>query len=218
MKLIEYIENINKNTQKPLSKTKKDILQLLWSTSEDFPKEWIMSKDILEKTNQGEFARRIRELKEAGCDIESGIHESLPAYRLISEHLKIAKIREYLNPYEKTLISTKQSNCCAVCSINLTENNPQADHKIPLDRCGTNDKENWQILCRNCNIGKRAACAGCELDCLQCPWAFPENGKPTIVNMNIYILKKTEREAKKLKITKEQLIIKILEEWEPKTK
>ena len=50
----------------------------------------------------------------------------------------------------------------------------QADHKVPLSRGGAQEIENWQALCNECNVVKRRACEGCNDDCQECAWAFPE--------------------------------------------
>jgi hypothetical protein len=132
------------------------------------------------------------------------------AHRLLSCELSPPKIREYLSASEKQHLMGAQGKRCAVCQANLIEDKPQADHKIPLDRHGGNELENWQMLCRDCNAGKKAACKGCSLDCQECPWAFPEKGVPFVIKLDKDTHSKLNQLAGQRKETIKELIESLL--------
>lgn len=49
----------------------------------------------------------------------------------------------------------KQHGLCAVCSADIREKRHR-DHKVPVSTGGSNDISNIQLLCPDCNLGKRA--------------------------------------------------------------
>lgn len=174
-----YLEQLGK-----LSNVKLLILKTLWMAGDTFPRNWVKSQKLLSLTDQKYFDRRIRELHDQlGCDIETQYHEGGHAYRLNSLNLKKSNPRHYLTGSQKKLLFEKCANRCQVCNkvIVAGVKGLQADHKIPLSRGGSHEEDNWQPLCNSCNVSKRSACAGCDLDCHQCPWAFPEKLGPLIV-------------------------------------
>lgn len=67
---------------------------------------------------------------------------------------------------------------CAHCGAQAPEIKLSPDHKVPRARDGTNDDENWQPLCEQCNNLKSSACQGCQLICAVCSWAYPAEYKP----------------------------------------
>jgi 5-methylcytosine-specific restriction endonuclease McrA len=168
----KYIQSLPK-----LSKVKFLILETLWKAGEDFPRDWVQSSHLLQLTNQKYFDRRVRELRdELGCDIETGNHKSEAAYRLLSDKVGGGNPRYYLSEKQKRELFQRERFRCRVCGAKV-EPGPrglQADHKVPLNRGGSHGDSNWQSLCNDCNVGKRRACQGCEEDCQQCVWAFPE--------------------------------------------
>ncbi len=64
-------------------------------------------------------------------------------------------VREDKNRYVpgriKQIILRRYDSRCRVCG---TSSNLQIDHVIPIDRGGTNDIRNLQILCGRCNLQK----------------------------------------------------------------
>ena len=159
------------------SKVKLKILRALWEASGDFPRAWVKSSALLKLTGQKYFDRRIRELRdETGCDIETGVTDGKPAYRLCSTSLKKVQDRSYLATSQKKGLFDKFSYRCAVCGkqFNKGEKGLEADHRIPLLRGGGAEIENWQPLCVSCNVSKRRSCQGCEEECKKCGWAYPE--------------------------------------------
>jgi hypothetical protein len=159
------------------SPVKIRILRRLWIEGMDFPRGWVKSSELLEITGQKYFDRRVRELRdELGCAIETGTLSGEHAYRLLSTKIDSPNPRAYLTEPQKRELFRSARYRCAICGREFEPGvrGLQADHKVPLKRGGGHALANWQPLCVECNVGKRSACAGCELDCAKCPWAFPE--------------------------------------------
>ncbi len=167
-------------TKRKLSDVKQKILTRLWhSDDEPFPKPWVSSDELLALTEQKYFDRRTRELREKlGCDLESSYRKEFNAHawRLKSSTLSSPKVREYLTEKQKQKLFSDSKYMCAVCGCEVEPGlrGLQADHKVPVQRGGGNELSNWQPLCVTCNVGKRRACEGCELDCSICSWAYPD--------------------------------------------
>jgi 5-methylcytosine-specific restriction endonuclease McrA len=168
---------------KKLSAVKVLVLQILWDAGNSFPREWVPSDLLYERTNQKYIDRRVRELRnESGCDIQTGMNRGVHAYRLLSDNLNEAFDRQYLTEKNKILLLERHNYCCAACGQRFPSNTKglQSDHKIPLIRGGGSELDNWQPLCVACNVAKRRSCSGCEVDCTKCAWAFPEHFGQTI--------------------------------------
>lgn len=160
-----------------LSRVKVLILKRLWDEGVEFPRGWVTSEELLSLTQQKYFDRRVRELRdEAGCDIVTAQRGTDHLYRLNSARVNSTKPRRYLTESQKRALFETHNYRCIVCGCIVSPGvrGLQADHKIPLSRGGTHETTNWQPLCVECNVAKRRACAGCNLDCLRCTWAFPE--------------------------------------------
>ena len=169
----EYVGSLNAR----LSDVKRQILELLWTSGDSFPRKWVLSPEILRATGQKYFDRRIREVRdELGCQIETGSHSGEAAYRLVTYELGIANPRYYLSASQKRTLFEREGNECQVCGrrVDPGARGLQADHRIPLTRGGSHDSDNWQSLCNQCNVAKRRACEGCKDECVRCSWAFPD--------------------------------------------
>jgi len=57
--------------------------------------------------------------------------------------------------YDENIINNGGVLRCIYCGKELTNKKATLEHKQPLSRSGTNDKENLAIACRSCNSGKR---------------------------------------------------------------
>jgi len=170
----KYLGSLN---AKSISAVKRLILQTLWDASKTFPRDWVSSNRLLEITNQKYFDRRTRELRdETGCDIETRHINSEHQYRLKSDRLNQANPRAYLTAAEKKRLFISVDYKCAICGKQTEAGvrGLQADHKIPLNRGGSNEIGNWQAACNDCNVSKRRSCQGCEDECKICSWAFPD--------------------------------------------
>lgn len=59
--------------------------------------------------------------------------------------------------WAKRAIIARDRGHCALCHKNLImelEDGYHFDHIIPLEKAGTNDLVNWQLLCQKCNLSK----------------------------------------------------------------
>lgn len=201
MKFQEYLDRLP--SKRKLSDVKLKILERLWSRDVDsFPKPWVSSAELLDITGQKYFDRRTRELRDQmGCDLESSYREEFSghAWRINSENLAPPQDRDYLTQTQKLRLFECNDYCCSTCGlkINAGIRGLQADHKVPLSRGGTNNLENWQPMCNNCNVGKRRACEGCEIECETCSWAFPDLvGVKTMVSISERTLKMIDHYSK----------------------
>jgi len=184
MNFDEYIYKAENRPGHPkLSRVKKIILERLW-VGDSVP-----TRELLELTNQKYFDRRVRELNDnTGCDILITAENNTYTYTLRSHQLSNGNERHYLTASQKKTLFARSLYTCAVCRTRFEEGDKrmQADHRIPLIRLGTHEENNWQLLCRACNVSKRSDCAGCNFECQSCPWAFPEKiGHRLIVNVSI---------------------------------
>jgi len=100
---------------------------------------------------------------------------------------------------------------CASCGGQEPDVKLSPDHKVPRTRHGSNDLGNFQPLCEQCNNRKSTACAGCNLICQVCSWAYPAEYKPIIVGDDNKELVK--RAADKHKIPQSDLVNKILRDY-----
>lgn len=109
--------------------------------------------------------------------------------------------RKKENPEQKlsndewSIVLEKYDYKCPVCGRREPEVKFDQDHKVPRSRGGSNDLDNWQPLCFECNNIKSTACRGCDLDCQKCSWAFPERYAPLkISSENIQSIRKLAHE------------------------
>jgi hypothetical protein len=184
-----------------LSDVKLVILQRLWEEGSDFPRGWVLSSALLALTKQKYFDRRVRELRdENGCDIATGSSAGEHAYRLVSASLLPSNPRAYLSKGQKRALFERAEYRCIVCGRTFAPGvrGLQADHKVPLKRGGAHDLANWQSLCVECNVAKRRACAECDLDCKQCPWAYPERvGRRVQLTLSVDLEALLQEEARR---------------------
>lgn len=109
---------------------------------------------------------------------------------------KIQGMKDNTRPLIKKMLRERDQ----VCKICGTDINLQYDHKVPLDRQGTTDIENLQLLCSSFNVLKSGICKRCELEtCEGCPFAYPElYGDRFVVFLDGQIKNKLMDESNKL--------------------
>ncbi len=210
MNIEEYLRLLP--SKRKLSDVKLLILKRLWQAGETFPKGWVSSAELLDITQQKYFDRRTRELRDQlGCDLESSYREEFGGHgwRLKSSELSPPQDREYLTKKQKDKLFQDSNYKCSTCGVEVAAGvrGLQADHKVPLSRGGSNDLENWQSMCNNCNVGKRRACEGCSLDCNSCAWAFPDLcGVPLIISLSEATLQRVEAYSKHNEVSVDQIM------------
>lgn len=191
----------------------RKILQKLWST------EWISSKELLETTNQAEYARRIRELRnEWGYPIEVRIKDGVHHYRLVKREASYPKRRRpYFTSKQKTEIIATTAARCNICGMKPPEGGIKGwlmwDHRKPFDRGGVTSSSNGQLLCVYCNNLKRQACGQCtKLDCRDCLFCHPEIAASTcVVGFPMETWAILEKLAKKENLTVSSLVSRVVE-------
>ncbi|MBP8083120.1 MAG: HNH endonuclease [Spirochaetes bacterium] len=166
-------------------------------------KEWVSSKELLKKTKQKYFDRRIRELKdELGYDIIVKNIKGEPHYKLQSDKIGPIKQRTYLSKQDRDDIKSNLNNDseCPLCGRKFNATIKTAfDHRVPLIKGGNGTPENYQVICFECNNQKRSQCRHCELNCNDCFLAFPEKYPPAIfvrfndISNYAYIKEKSEK-------------------------
>jgi hypothetical protein len=159
------------------------ILETLWPDGHGIPGPIIDRTDIRAAIDSAKGMaykdpfRRVRELQ--GDEGFKGIHQQGTKYQLVSLNVSQKKQpRTYLPDKKWAKVVSHYDGVCAVCGSPPGDEGFQQDHKIPRDRGGTDDLENWQPLCDTCNNLKSSACRGCTEECSKCCWAFPEYYKP----------------------------------------
>lgn len=131
--------------------------------------------------------RRVRELQ--GEEGLTGLVKDGNTYQL--RHLAIDAKREPRKTISFKVaqeIALKQGSRCTVCGTPLQlEGKIDLDHRVPRKRQGTNYEGNLQVLCRRCNVDKSTQCAGCDLPCATCGWAFPEKYRPLKLSPSVIL-------------------------------
>lgn len=167
------------------------ILRALWPEGHGIPGPIKSEEDIRAAVNMyraqagkppyKDVFRRLRELQgDEGftCIIKEGTKYQLQSRQMGTKRTPRAKPG-------KTLwagILARSDHRCAHCGQQEPTVKLSPDHRTPRSRGGNNDDSNWQPLCEQCNNLKSSACQGCDLNCMTCPWAYPETYKPIVLN------------------------------------
>jgi len=195
------------------------ILHRLWPEGHGIPGPQVSEQEIRACVNEvrqvagkppyTDVFRRMRELQgEEGltCIIKEGTK-----YQLVS--LNVSQKREPRAKPSNTLWAQIKKNAgykCAHCGQQEPAVKLSPDHRTPRSRGGTNDDDNWQPLCEQCNNAKSSACQGCNLNCNVCFWAFPEDYKPIVIQDDNR--EQIRRAAEKLGLSQSELANRILQE------
>ncbi len=181
------------------------VLEMLWGM------QWVEGRDIFERVNQTYYDRRIRELRESGWDIET----SGTKYRLRSHEKAKGQVRTYPSTQQKREVYIRDKGTCQICGSK--DEHIQYDHKIPLERAGTTEVTNLQLLCRTCNVEKRGVCKKCQLPtCDGCAYAYPEIYSLRIMlALDKGLLQKIQLEASQRGVPPTVIISEILSERFP---
>lgn len=179
-----------------LSKVKQLMLDMLSSGKP------VKARDLLKASGQAEYARRLRELRdEAGYDIISFNDGGDVFWQLRSKKRKPSKKRTYLGQKVKDKFINENQDC-AHCGKRFNKKiKPVFDHRVPLIRGGDGIPENFQVICVDCNNLKRTECKGCERECQNCFFAYPEKfSRPIVIyGLTDKELSSLEEQASKVK-------------------
>lgn len=69
-------------------------------------------------------------------------------------HFRKKNRRKAFTPEEKHEIWLQGSGKCAICDTSLPDGHFDVDHKVPWDYVGDELSDNYQPLCRTCNLKK----------------------------------------------------------------
>lgn len=97
-------------------------------------------------------------------------------------------VREQISNSDKQAVLNRQHGRCNICGSILKDNSQirphtfakdrvslEFDHRIPVDRGGSNVIDNYQALCHYCNKCKRQMCFVCHEECSNaCALVSPE--------------------------------------------
>lgn len=167
------------------------ILKSLWPQGHGIPGPVLSEEDVRAAVNAyrdqnnlrpyKDVFRRLRELQgDEGftCIVKEGTKYQLQSLTVGTKRTPRGK------PSKQLWVSILETSDhrCAHCGQQEPMVKLSPDHRRPRSRGGNNDDSNWQPLCEQCNIQKASACQGCELNCMTCPWAYPETYKPIILS------------------------------------
>lgn len=196
------------------------ILEMLWPEGHGIPGPHVSQSTLRKAIDAARKAegkkpyidpfRRMRELQgEEGFTsiIKEGVN-----YQMVSLDVT-AKREPRAKPPAKMWerIKSKADFRCSHCGRQEPDVKLSPDHRQPRARGGSNDEENWQPLCEQCNILKSSACQGCSMNCLTCSWAFPETYKPISIADDNKV--QIERAAVEQGVHQSDLVNQILREY-----
>lgn len=129
---------------------KDRILDLLLAhVGEDVAREEIIAAAAI-----SEWARRVRELKQEGWQIET----TGRGYRLLSaEQTEMGNKRVNVSSKLRYKILRRDKSRCRRCGRTVEDGvKLVVDHVIPVDWSGLTEENNLWALCEECNLGKKA--------------------------------------------------------------
>lgn len=168
------------------------VVEVLWPVDHGIPGPYVSEDEIRAAINtfrvDNNFGRdphkpyvdvfrRVRELQ--GEEGLVGVARQGKTFQLVDLTLGAKRVpRTKLSDSDWESIKALYGHKCPACKRAEPNVRFQQDHKIPRTRGGQDGIENWQPLCDECNNFKSVACRGCELDCSECCWAYPEKFTP----------------------------------------
>ena len=196
------------------------ILELLWPEGHGIPGPHVSESDLRAAVNASraesgkppyvDLFRRMRELQ--GEEGFTSIIKEGVKYQMISLEVS-AKREPRAKPPPKMWerIKAKADFRCSHCGQQEPDVKLSPDHRQPRARGGSNDEENWQPLCEQCNNLKSSACQGCNMNCMTCSWAYPETYKPISIADDNKV--QIQRIAEKRGVHQSDLVNQILREY-----
>lgn len=126
--------------------------------------ELVTNEQLIEATNQHNYARRLRELRTEGWQI---VYNSSPQGYIMPTAEKVEKNPgEYVNLRLRSEVLERDNYTCQMCGYAAGQTYSdgetvrlEADHIIPLAEEGQTTVDNLQTLCSRCNAGKKSVAA-----------------------------------------------------------
>jgi len=85
------------------------------------------------------------------------LETALQVAKLDNPNLDIIPTRKGISPKLRVTVFDRDNYKCQICGKTIEDGvDLHVDHKIPVAHGGTNDLDNLQTLCSECNIGKGA--------------------------------------------------------------
>lgn len=128
--------------------------------------------------NQVNYQRRIRELRSDDwkIDYKAGGEDGKGWYTL-HPPFPNGEVSARIGSALRMKVLVRDGFTCQLCGANRESNSQvelNVDHRIPFEISKNNHLDNLQVLCRDCNLGKKAQCRDCiDKDCRNCVLAFP---------------------------------------------
>ncbi len=95
-----------------------------------------------------------RKVINRACKCKMSENDTLWMQNCIKAFFSKSSIRQAITKEEKEQLLEKQSNKCAICGCAITSQNMHVDHIIPWDYVGDRLPDNFQGLCKDCNLSK----------------------------------------------------------------
>ena len=117
---------------------------------------WVSIEDIARSAHIADWARRIRELRAVGWQIE--YRYSPKSYRLVSLSRSERSVQgAALGAKQRYRILARDHSTCRRCGRTIDDGiKLVVDHILPREWGGSNDDSNLWTLCEECNLGKKA--------------------------------------------------------------
>lgn len=139
---------------------RKRILELLKSRVG----EEVLRDEIIEAGAISEWARRVRELSQAGWDIET----TQDGYRLRSLTQLESVERDRISQKLRYKVLHRDNSTCRRCGRTVNEGVQLVlDHIVPVDWGGHTVEDNLWTLCTDCNAGKKAWQSDADADAMK---------------------------------------------------
>lgn len=131
-----------------------------WEEHDDAPTVKALSSYLKRTSSKytvhmyGRYFGGVRRLAQRVSDFQLGkISEAQLTERYVSE----GNTRRPLSPKLRLDVLTRDNFCCVLCGRSTKVHGValEVDHKVPVAQGGSNEMDNLQTLCKDCNRGKR---------------------------------------------------------------
>ena len=114
-----------------------------------------------------EWARQIRYLRQEGWKIEV-IRGERGGYRLTSPEKGHGRPREAIDDKTRAMVLYRDRSACRMCGRTPEDGvKLHVNHKLPVDWGGSNELDNLETLCDECNQGKKAFFSTLDADTMR---------------------------------------------------